>query len=327
MEDQITIEDMNTFVEALRYSQTLVNTAQAGADLSYDFMMSYDYYGTVSMAVAKSTTIEASVISLSGYDVNKFYEYSEIKLGSLFYKAADTPYGAIHITPIGEMSDQSLLTDQTISETSILSNGSIVADHLAYDSGVAFSDADNPNILVPIRRLKERFYLNSDTIGVDSDLWKTTIVFGEGIITSGVGSSMFFFSGIDINSGITADNITFSSADDVPATILSGIVGSDRIISPTAILTEETEAGSNIFTLNKLNALKYMKAGDSIELHLSSEYTDTEIKDKIDTFMDASGSATVYTGEDLFMTKEQSLMAAEYIYRKITAISQATISI
>ena len=85
MAEQITIEDMNTFVDALRYSQTLVNTAQAGADLSYDFMMSYEYYGTVSMAVASTTTIESDVISLTGYTPEKFYQYTEGKMSSLFY--------------------------------------------------------------------------------------------------------------------------------------------------------------------------------------------------------------------------------------------------
>ncbi len=327
MEDQTTIEDMNTFVEALRYSQTLVNTAQAGADLSYDFMLSYEYYGTVSMAVASITTIEADTISLTGYSVDKFYEYTEAKLGNLFYGIAETPYGAIHIIPVDDLSDQSLLTDQTIALTSILVNGSIVADHLAYDGGVTFSDADNPDMLVPLRRIDERFFRNNDTIPIDSDLWKSTIAFGSGLITSGVGSPTFFLNGIDVASGITADNISFSSADDDPATVLNGVVGSNRIISSSAVLSEETEEGSNIFTLNKLNDLNYLKAGDSIELHLTDEYTDTEIKSKIDTFMDASGSATVYTGEDLFLNKEQSLMAAEYIYRKVTAISQATISV
>ena len=327
MADQITIEDMNTFVDALKYSQTLVNTAQAGVDLSYDFMMSYEYYGTVSMAVASTTTIEADTIALTGYSADKFYEYTEAKLGSFFYKNSETPYGAIHIVPVDTLSDQSLLTNETITETSILLNGSIVADHLAYDAGVIFSDADEDNMLVPLLRLDEKFYRNGESITVDSDLWGSTIEFGTGLITSGVGSSAWSFSGIDIVSGITADTIAFSSADDDPATVLDGIVSSDRLISPTATLSEDTEQGSNLFTLNKLNALNYLKAGDSIELHLDTEYTDTEIKDKIDTFMDGSGSATVYTGEDLYMTKEQSLMAAEYIYRKVTAISQATISI
>ncbi len=325
--EQTTIEDMNTFTDALRYSQTLVNTAQAGVDLSYDFMMSYDYYGTVSMAVSSTTTVEADTITLSGYAVDKFYQYTESKLGSLFYKDDEVPYGAIHIIPVDELSDQSLLTDQTIEATSILVNGSIRADHLAYDSGVTFTDADNNNILVPLRRLDERFFRNGESVGVDSDLWGSTIKFGEGLITSGIGSSVFSFNGLSIASGITADTISFSSADDSPETVLEGIINSDRIISTTATLSSETEQGSNIFTLNKLNALNYLRAGDSIELHMDTEYTDTEIKDKIDTFMDGSGSATVYTGEDLFMTKEQSLMAAEYIYRKVTAISQATISI
>ena len=318
---------MNTFVDALRYSQTLVNTAQAGADLSYDFMMSYDYYGTVSMAVASTTTIEADAIALTGYSTAKFYEYTEAKLGSFFYKNSEVPYGAIHIVPVDALSDQSLLTDQTIEDTSILSNGSIKADHLAYAPAVTFSDADNENILVPLHRLDEKFFRNGENISIDSDLWGSTIQFGTGLITSAVGSSSWSFSGMSIVSGITADTISFSSADDDPATVLDGIVSSERVILPTATLSEETEQGSNIFTLNKLNALSYLKAGDSIELHMETEYTDTEIKTKIDTFMDASGSATVYTGEDLYMTKEQSLMAAEYIYRKITAISQATISI
>ncbi len=327
MDDQITIEDMNTFVEALKYSQTLVNTAQAGVDLSYDFMLSYDYYGTVSMAVSSTTTVEADTIALTGYAIDKFYEYTEVKLGNLFYKAVETPYGAIHIIPIDALSDQSLLTDQAIEEISLLKNGSINADHLAYDNAVTFSDADDDDMLIPLRRIDERFFRNSDTIAIDSDLWSSTIAFGSGLITSGVGSSVFFFSGMDIVSGITADDISFSSADDDPATVLDGIVGSDRVILPTAILPEDTEEGSNIFTLNKLNSLNYLKAGDSIELHLSDEYTDTEVKDMIDTFMDSSGSATVYTGDDLFLNKEQSLMAAEYIYRKMTSISQATISV
>ena len=318
---------MNTFVEALKYSQTLVNTAQAGVDLSYDFMMSYDYYGTVSMAVASTTTIESDTIMLTGYAAEKFYEYTEAKLGSFFYKNSETPYGAIHIIPVDSLSDQSLLTDQTIEATSILLNGSISADHLAYAGTVTFSDADDNNMLVPLHRLDEKFYRNGESITMDSDLWGSTIEFGTGLITSGVGSSAFAFSGANIVSGITADNISFSSADDDPATVLDGIVSSDRLISTTAILSEDTEQGSNIFTLNKLNSLNYLKAGDSIELHMETEYTDTEIKDKIDIFMDGSGSATVYTGEDLYMTKEQSLMAAEYIYRKVTAISQATISI
>lgn len=327
MNEQITIDDMNTFVDALKYSQTLVNTAQAGADLSYDFMMSYEYYGTVSMAVASTTTIESDTISLTGYDAAKFYQYTVEKLSSLFYQDSETPYGAIHIIPIDNMSDQSLLTDQTILTTSILLNGSIRADHLAYDAGVTFSDADNDNMLVPLGRLDEKFFRNGETVGVDSDLWSTIIKFGTGLISSATGSPVFSFSGVDIVSGVTADTISFSSADDDPATVLDRIVASDRTISPTAALSEDTEEGSNIFTLNKLNDLDYLMAGDSIELHLDTEYTDTEIKTKIDTFMDASGSATVYTGEDLFMTKEQSLMAAEYIYRKMTAISQATISV
>jgi hypothetical protein len=64
--NQVTIEDMNTFIDSLRYAQTLINTANAGADLSYDFLRSYDYYGTVRMVVASGTVITAPNITISG---------------------------------------------------------------------------------------------------------------------------------------------------------------------------------------------------------------------------------------------------------------------
>ncbi len=326
MTDQTTIEDMNSFVDALRYSQTLVNTAQAGADLSYDFLASYDYYGTVSMAVSPSTKIEASVISLTGYDTNKFFQYTQAKMENVFYKVDDVPYGAIHIVPVTMGSDLSLLTDQTILDSSILINGSITATYMAYGGAVSFDDDDIPQTLVPLSRLDGKFFRQGDIVPLDSDLWEYRVSFGGGSILSHSGSSVFQFSGLNIVSGINSGEITFSSADDDADIILRGTVGPSMEISTSAVLSEETEAGSNLFTMNKLNSLEYKKAGDQIELHLSDGFTDDEIKSKVDVFMSSSGSSPVYNGEDTFLNKEQSLMVAEYIYRKVTGIQKAAVS-
>ncbi len=328
MSDQITIEDMDSFIAALKYSQTLVNTANAGSDLAFDFLRSYDYYGSVRMAVASGTSIEADTMMIKGYSADQFFEYSPIKMDDFFYRTADGIPGSVIIEPIGSIKDVSMMTKEVLEDMSIVKEGSIFATQLAYNSGMTFDyAADDDNTVFPVSVFDQQYYKQGDTIDVDGADWDIKLSLTTGVIRKTRDTSAFSMERVAINGGLASQNITFSSALESKEEILKNTIREDGIISTNAELPEDAHDLVNIFTLNKFNAKEFKKFGDSIELHLEDTYTNAELIAKIDTFIETSGSATKYGGEDAFITKEQADMLASYIYRKVTSIAGQSVQI
>ena len=328
MAEQITIEDMNTFIDALRYSQTLVNTANAGADLSYDFLRSYDYYGTVRMVVATGTTISAPTITLSGYQTDQFYQYDESELGEMFYKNGEGITGAVRIADSDSVRDGDLVTRGVIDKLSVIKDGNLFASYLRYDDSVTFDiSTDDDNTLFPIEVYDELYHKMTDTVVVDSAECDVNITLQHGYVRKPKDIIPFTVSNVLLRSGLSSRIIEFESALETRDEILKNVVTEDGLISPNAVIPEEAEYNTNISTLNKITDSDLFKIGDSVELHLEDTYTDQELMDMIDSFMESSGSSVIYTGEDMFLTRTQANMIAEYIYRKATGIKKASIQI
>jgi hypothetical protein len=325
---QVTIEDMNTFIDSLRYAQTLINTANAGADLSYDFLRSYDYYGTVRMVVATGTKISAPNITISGYQPEQFYQYDEEELGELFYKIGDNIVSSVSIIEKEELGDNDLVTHGAIDKLSILRNGSLHASYLRYDSSVSFDIAtDDDNTLFPIEVYDTLYNKTSDTIVVDNVEYDMSVTLQQGFIRKPRDIAPITMSNISLQSGLSSHDIEFESSLETREEILKNVVVEDGVISQNAVIPEDIENDVNIATLNKLVNSDLLMFGDEVELHLEDTYTDQQIKDIVDNFMESSGSSVIYTGEDMFLTKDQAEMIADYIYRKATGIKQTSIQI
>jgi hypothetical protein len=328
MSDQITIEDMESFIAALKYSQTLVNTANAGSDLAFDFLRSYDYYGSVRMAVAMGTTIEADTITLKGYSAGDFFNYSEPAMDDFFYRTANGIPGSVIINPIGTVKDNSLMTKEILAEMSIIKEGSIEATQLSYDTGLSFNYVfDDDNTVFPVSMFDQQYYKQGDTIDIDGPSWDIRIALSTGIIKKARDTSAFSMERVIVNGGLSSHNITFSSALESREEILKNAIREDGVIATNAEIPEEAHDLLNIFTLSKLHEKEFKQFGDSIELHLEDIYTDAELINKVDTFIETSGSATIYGGEDAYITREQADMLALYLYRKFTSISAQSIQI
>jgi hypothetical protein len=325
---QVTIEDMNTFIDSLRYAQTLINTANAGADLSYDFLRSYDYYGTVRMVVASGTKITAPNITISGYKVDQFYQYDEEELGELFYKTGENIVSSVSITEKDEFSDSDLVTHGAIDSLSVLKNGSLHASYLRYDNDLTFDvSTDDDNTLFPIEVYDTLYNKMSDTIVVDDVDYDMSVTLQQGSIVKPSGIAPITMSNIHLQSGLSSHNIEFESSLETREEILKNVIVEDGVISQNAVIPEEYEQDVNIATLNKLVESNLFMFGDEVEIHLEDMYTDQQIKDTVDNFMESSGSSVIYTGEDMFLTKDQAEMIADYIYRKATGIKQTSIQI
>lgn len=328
MSEQITIEDMDGLVEALRYSQTLVNTAGAGVDLSFDYLRSYDYYGAVRMTVSSDTVISAQSIALSDYTPAQFYQYSEGEMSGYFYKIGDAVTGATKIEPITELSDNSLLTTDMIDTLSVMNSGNVNTEKLDYIVGTVFDvNTDSRNTLFPISTYDSIFFKASDTIPIDSSEWSLSVYFGYGSVKKDKDETVLKFSNTTIDGGVASPNISFSSTMESKEEILRRSIREDGVIDTSAKIPEEAIGITNIFTLRALEGLEYKKFGDELEIHLENTYTDAELKAKVDSFMETSGSDLVYSGEDAFLTLNQANMLADYIYRKVTAIEQSSIQI
>ena len=319
---------MDTFIDALRYSQTLVNTANAGADLAFDFLRSYDYYGSVRMAVATNTEISAEAITLRGYNTDDFFTYDALEMADYFYASGDTILGTVKVVPIGNANDSSLLTREIINDMSIIKDGSIDTKRLSYDAGVTFDAVnDDDNTIFPIGVYDTLYYKVGDTIDINSASWDVKLRLTSGIIKKLPDTSIFDMTNVSIGGGISSANISFSSHLEEREEILKNVIREDGRILSSAVIDPSISDGTNIFTLRKLESMNFKTVGDSIELHLETEYTDAELKAKVDAFMETSGSALVYDGEDAFLTQAQADMIAEYIFRKVTSISKSNIQI
>jgi len=328
MSTQLTIEDMNSFISALKYSQTLVNTANTGADLAFDFLRSYDYYGSVRMAVAATTSIEAPTIVLKGYNASDFFAYNESDMTTFFYKASDGIPGSVIMMPIDQIKDTSIMTKEILSEISIMKDGSIESPTLSYDPGLSFDYSnDDDNTVFPIRIYDQEFYKNGETIGIDSADWDVSISLQSGSISKERDSSSLRLDNVRMNGGISSPVISFASALESRESILSNSVREDGLISDNAVVPEEVEKDTNIFTMNKFSELDIKKNGDEVEIHLASLFTDAELIEKVDTFYESSGASSYYNGEDAFITQEQAEMLAEHIYRKVTGVQKTSIQI
>lgn len=328
MSEQITIEDMDTFISALQYSQTLVNTANTGADLAFDFLRSYDYYGSVRMAVGPNTKLTAPSIMLSGYKAEDFFQYDASKFSGFFYALGEPILGTVSIAPTGDLNDRSLVTKEALESLSVIKNGSIYANHLLYDDSVSFDlETDDDNTIFPISAYDTMFYKIGDTIPIDSASWDVKLDIPTGVIKKSKDSDIFEMENVVVGGGISSSNITFSSHLESKEEILKNVIREDGRISSNAVIPESSLDGTNIFTISKLKKNNFKSVGDSIELHLDEEYTDNELKEKIDTFMESSGSSVIYGGEDAFITFDQANMLAEYIFRKVTSIQKSGIQL
>ncbi len=328
MDTQVTIEDMDSFVDALRYSQTLVNTANAGADLAFDFLRSYDYYGSVRMAVASGTKVEAEAITLSGYNATSFFSYDEHEMIGYFYPLGSSIFGIVNVGPIGEAGDTSFLTKELIDGLSVIKEGSIGANYLTYDTSLSFdSSVDDDNTIFPIGIYDQLFYKIGDTINIDGADWDVRLSLTNGVIVKAKDTSLFEMNNVEIDGGISSENITFSSHLETKEEILKNVIREDGILATNAVVPEDVGINTNIFTLRKLAEQSFKSVGDEIELHLENECTEAELKAKIDTFMETSGAALVYGGEDAFITQAQANMLIEHIFRKVTGIPTTSIQI
>lgn len=328
MAEQITIEDMDTFIEALRYSQTLVNTANSGADLAFDFLRSYDYYGSVRMAAALNTEIKAEEMTISGYKNSDFFQYDSAVMGEYFYELGSSVSGIVSIEPPGDINDNSILTKDILSSLSIMKDGNIKANFATYDNNVSFDvSSDDDNTVFPMGICDDLYYKIGDTIPIDSTSWSVKLSLPQGVISKPIDLDTFEMSNVTISGGISSRNITFSSNLESKEEILKNVIREDGRISSNAIIPESALDNTNIFTVSKMKDQKFKYIGDKVELHLEEEYSDSELKSKIDTFMETSGSDTIYGGEDAFITLDQAEMLAEYIFRKVTGIQKSSIQL
>ena len=328
MEKQLTIQDMDTFIDALKYSQTLVNTANSGADLSFDFLRSYDYYGAVSMATSSVTSLSANAIALSGYAPSDFYQYSDKEMKDYFYGTDELIDDMVSISSIGAVDNNSFLTRDIINYYSIISEGEISADKLQYDGSLSFDiENDSSNTIFPISAYDTIYLKMGNAVNIDSKDWDVNIHLKKGHIKKVADSASFSMNGVSIHGGVSSKNIEFSSKAESRDEVLKNVIKEDGVISSNAVIPSDIQNSTNIFTLSKFNSTKYKKFGDEIELHLTKLYTDAELKKKVDDYMEISGSDLIYGGEDTFLTKEQSEMITEYIFRKVTSITKSNLQL
>jgi hypothetical protein len=328
MDKQTTIEDMNTFIESLRYAETLVNTANAGVDLSFDFITSYDYYGTVKMGVDSGTTIEAPEINISSTAANNFFNYNKDAMKVLFYEKNGVSSNSIKIMPISNVSDEALMTYDILNEESVSVNGIIDAPTITYSGSLSFDyTADDDNTVMPISVYDQIFAKSSDIVSIGDESWSVKIAAGPSEVRKEKDSTVIDIFNGNIVTGINSRNIVFESNLETMEELLAGVINETGEISDSAVIPADSHDMTNIFTMKKFDSLSMKKFGDEIELHLEDTYTDTELKEKIDTFFESSSGSPVYSGEDCFITLEQANMLAEHIYRKITGIKRANIQL
>ena len=326
--NQISIEDMDSFIDALKYAQTLINTANSGADLSYDFLRTYDYYGTVRMVVANGTIIYAPEITISGYVPEQFYQYSEADMSEVFYKNGESITSMLTVLTPEDLLDYSLLTHKAAKLLSVLEDGNLKANTLKYTDTVQFDiSTDDDNTLFPIEVYDSLYYKKIDTLNIGTTDWDINISLQQGKISKPKDVAPISMYNVIVSSGLSAENIEFESSLETRDEILSSVIREDGIISSNAKIPEEVDPETNISTLAKIKQEDIYIFGKEIELHLSQTKTDQEIKDVVDGFMEASGSNVIYTGEDMFLTGDQASMIAAYIYRKITGIKQSSIQL
>ena len=328
MDKQTTIEDMNTFIESLRYAETLVNTANAGVDLSFDFITSYDYYGTVKMGVDVGTTVEAPEIQISSTGANRFFNYNKDSMKVLFYEKNAISSNSIKVMPISDVVDEALMTYDILGDESVSENGVIDAPTITYSGSLSFDyTVDDDNTVMPISVYDQIFAKSSDVVSIGDESWSVKVAAGPSEVRKDKDSTVInIFSG-NIITGINARNIIFESNLETMEELLASVINETGEVSDSAVVPEDSHDMTNIFTMRKFDSVNVKKFGDEIELHLEDTYTDTELKEKVDTFFESSNGSPVYSGEDSFITSEQANMLAEYIYRKVTGIKRSNIQL
>jgi len=319
MAENITFEDLNTFADALKYADTLLRTAESGVELSYDFIRSYDYYGTVRMAIPNGTPLEAPTVVLKNYDVSKFYQYTPQSMSNFFYPKSSGAIPGVVVEDASAETDMSLLTKQYIESNSILVDGQFYADYCSYSSNVAVDENSDDATAAKLSILDTMCYKVNETIPVDSDDWNVSIKTSMAMISKAKGSNVFVFRLASIPS-IRARNINVASSTYTIDWLTNGYIQTDGIIAQDAEITEEAYESSNVATIKALYDSSLKTAGSTLELHLEAPIGIAAAKQKVNDFMEISGANCVYEGEDAFLTREEGVELAKYLIRKLAGI-------
>jgi len=321
-DSNLTIEDLNTFMDALRYSQTLVNTANAGADLSIDFLNGLEYYGSVSMSIPTNIMISADDVYITGA-TEDIMVYDKNVLSNYFY-------GQDEIIPIpsylvDSTESNSLLTTGMIEQLNPNSGGIFSVESLEYDPSVAFDyDSEISGTVLPVYVLDQKCKRIGSNIDASDGSWDVTVYNGTTEVKSAPNTSTIVVERGNFE-GMRTKKITSVNPQPALEDIVSGVITEDGVIDDNAAIPADKEEILNFATFRKLNSTDAKKIGDTITLKQVSTYTDAELKAMVDDHLTLTSSDLNYSGVDTFLNAEQARMIAEYIYRQMTGIETSTI--
>jgi len=315
MKPNTSLEDIDTLIKAIKYSQTLVNQADAGVELSLDYLKNYAFFGKVNISNIPGIEIHAPSVDLGNYSPNQFFQYSAFELSKYF---------ALPTNIIGAKATFEEVTDRHLLSIDYVDNNSLLSEDIFFNYGKPYSEditfdlsEDSSLTLFPLSVYDGYFSKQGETITIPDNQWSVNIGIGtHGRFIKSPDKDICYLSHIDGSSIISSKSVSMTDSSLTKEQILEPVVKEDLYISEHAIMSPESHELSNILTLEKLLSKDYTLPSAEKKLAFTDLLTAEELSIKLTDFLESSNGSVLFQGDDIFLTYEQSIqLFAHLIYR------------
>ena len=326
-----TIDSVNTLVEALRYASNLVDDTDGQVGVTYEFLSTYDYYGTIDLAVPLGTKIHVPLVELATPDMSKYYSYTQESMANYFYLNTDASSSGTNTMSEkeGVAPARQMLTQETLLKYSLVSGGAINLPTAYYADGVSFDqDNDDDDTVIPLSVARALFYDVSSTIPVSDFNWGIYVKVGTSTVFSPVGRDYITVTGANIKKPIDTDEVVLSSTPKTFSEMLSPFVGPELEIDYDAQIPEELmHHNFNMLTGRELRSNAIYKAGATVSLTMIDEMNDTELLQLMDDYFTSSGYFALYEDTDMMLTHSQAELLVEHIVKRVMSVNDLGLQI
>lgn len=326
-----TIETVDTLVEALRYASNLVDNTDGQVGITYEFLSTYDYYGSIYVTVPLGAEIEVPIVDLPVPDMSQFYSYTQETMANYFYLNTDATVSGTNtmVEVPGVANEYQMLTQELLSKYSLVADGKIELNTAYYGAGVSFDPAnDDDDTVIPLSVARSEYYDTTTNISIADADWDIYVRVGSALIVSPIAKNYISIVNADITKEIQADVVNLSTVPVSFDEMLKDYVGPELEIDGDAQLPEELMTGtSNLLTGRDVRDLSVFRAGSTVRLTMPDKMSDTDLLEMINDYFVSSGYFSAYDGVDMMLTHDQVELVAEHIIKRVMSVNELGLEI
>ncbi len=326
-----TIETVNTLVEALRYASNLVDSTDGQVAVTYQFLSTYDYFGTIFMTVPSGKEIEVPLVDILSPNISSFYSYTVEDMSSNFYLKTDMATSGNNIVAEvpGVADGLQMLSREMLLKHSLVAGGRISIPTAYYADSVIFDAAnDDDDTVIPLSVVRSEYYTTNSNIPISDSDWEIYVKVNSVLVTTPIGKEHISISNAEITKEILTSKVKTSSPAVSFSELLRGYVGPEMEIDSTSELPETLMDGTtNMLTGRDIRKMPMFKAGATVSLKMKDKMSDFDLKQLIDDYFVSSNYFAVYEGVDQMLTQDQVEILVDHIVKKVLSIDDSGLQI